>query len=186
MYVYVWICRARKLKQQTINMAPVYPYTEEIIVKATRLARYAAAIHGCVPGLTYTGTDGVNRWAPTTTQMPVSCSAAFGGYCIIKNRLQIDRLVPIPVPSKPVWITDTAGPQLSQNSTKQQLTSNTASSNARPEQLVILQTKTAVKQQLQPGHALTAAAAAAFLCMLLQDASVGWPRWCTCMGWSGH
>jgi hypothetical protein len=118
MYVYFRICRARKLKQQTINMAPVYPYTEEIIVKATRLARYAAAIHGCVPGLTYTGTDGVNRWAPTTTQMPVYCSAAFGGYCFNKNRLRTDHLVPYMC--RPSLILQTAGPRLPHNSTLSQ------------------------------------------------------------------
>jgi hypothetical protein len=62
--MYVFLCRARKLKQQTLQMAAVYPYTSEIIVKATRLARYAAAIHGCQPTLNYTAADGTIRWVP--------------------------------------------------------------------------------------------------------------------------
>ncbi|KAF6265670.1 hypothetical protein COO60DRAFT_1683903 [Scenedesmus sp. NREL 46B-D3] len=55
----------RKLLQQnqTLDMAPVYPYNETIIIKATRLARYASAIHGCQPSTpsspqTYIAADG--------------------------------------------------------------------------------------------------------------------------------
>jgi hypothetical protein len=44
-------------------MAPVYAYNSAIIAKATRFARYAAAIHGCLPSTsstnqTYTAEDG--------------------------------------------------------------------------------------------------------------------------------
>jgi hypothetical protein len=62
---YGWLCSGRKLKQQaqTLLMAPVYPYDASIMAKATRLARYAAAIHGCLPSTpgkpqTYTALDG--------------------------------------------------------------------------------------------------------------------------------
>jgi hypothetical protein len=59
--------RGRKLLgtpiAQTVNMAPVYAYDTTIITKATRLARYASAIHGCLPSTssvnqTYTAADG--------------------------------------------------------------------------------------------------------------------------------
>ncbi|WIA14116.1 hypothetical protein OEZ85_002660 [Tetradesmus obliquus] len=55
----------RKLLQQnqTLQMAPVLPYNRSIITKATRLARYASAIHGCQPSTpdrpqTYIAADG--------------------------------------------------------------------------------------------------------------------------------
>ncbi|WIA34286.1 hypothetical protein OEZ86_012626 [Tetradesmus obliquus] len=58
---------------QTLNMAPVLAYTTPIIVKATRLARYASAIHGCLPSTpdtpqTYTAADGstqLRQWTGT-------------------------------------------------------------------------------------------------------------------------
>jgi hypothetical protein len=55
----VWCCTClcsgsgRKLQQQvknqTLQMAEVLPWDDEIIARATRLARYASAIHGCLP-----------------------------------------------------------------------------------------------------------------------------------------
>jgi hypothetical protein len=47
-------------------MAPVYAYDTAIITKATRLARYASAIHGCLPSTsstnqTYTAADGSTK-----------------------------------------------------------------------------------------------------------------------------
>ncbi|WIA34284.1 hypothetical protein OEZ86_012624 [Tetradesmus obliquus] len=49
--------------KQTPDMAPVLAYDTPIIAKATRLARYASAIHGCLPTTpssdqTYTAADG--------------------------------------------------------------------------------------------------------------------------------
>jgi hypothetical protein len=69
MSVFAYNCRrGRRLLQgtpvaQTVNMAPVYAYDNTIITKATRFARYASAIHGCLPSTstsnqTYTAPDG--------------------------------------------------------------------------------------------------------------------------------
>ncbi|WIA34287.1 hypothetical protein OEZ86_012627 [Tetradesmus obliquus] len=51
---------------QTLDMAPVLAYDTRIITKATRLGRYASAIHGCLPSTpgspqTYKAADGSTK-----------------------------------------------------------------------------------------------------------------------------